>query len=317
MADFSHLSTHCRFLAFMPQWDFLDFLSAQAGRFANFRLMMKTQAHGLIVGDDGRVAGVRAEAEGNPVVIRAGLTIGADGRDSVIRAAAGFEVEDLGAPMDVLWMRLSKRAGDPNETQGRVGAGRFFITLDRGDYWQCAFVIAKGAGEEWRAKGIAALRDAIASIAPEFSTRVGGLASFDDVKLLTVKVDRLRKWYRPGMICIGDAAHAMSPIGGVGINLAVQDAVAAANILSGPLRAGHASEDDLRKVQDRRAWPARVTQWVQCLIQKNVIARALESREAPQVPFAVRMMQVFPVLQRIPAWLVGVGVRPEHIAGKK
>jgi 2-polyprenyl-6-methoxyphenol hydroxylase-like FAD-dependent oxidoreductase len=313
MADFSHLSTHCRFLAFMPQWDFLDFLSAQAKGFANFRLMMTTQAHGLIVGDDGRVVGVRAEAEGGPIEIRAALTIGADGRDSVIRAAAGLEVEDLGAPMDVLWMRLSKRPDDPSETLGRIGAGRLFITLDRGDYWQCAFVIAKGAGEEWRAKGIAALRGAIASVAPEFRARVGELASFDDVELLTVKVDRLRKWHRPGLICIGDAAHAMSPVGGVGINLAVQDAVAAANILARPLKERNVSERDLHAVQERRMLAVRLTQAIQLVAQKRVIGRLLQSTTRPRLPFLFRLFNWFPVLRRIPARLIGVGVRPEHI----
>ena len=237
MADFTHLPARCGFIAFMPQWDFLDFLANQGKRYPGFHLLMQAEADGLSMDGD-TVTGLQAKTPDGLLEIRASLVVGADGRHSTVRALAGLEVEDFGAPMDVLWFRLSKRPGDGSQTLGRIQAGRIFVMLDRGDYWQCAFVIPKGGFEALRAQGIDTFRKEIVALNPALADRVSEIASWDDVKLLTVRVDRLKRWYRPGLLCIGDAAHAMSPVGGVGINLAVQDAVAAANILWEPLARG-------------------------------------------------------------------------------
>jgi 2-polyprenyl-6-methoxyphenol hydroxylase-like FAD-dependent oxidoreductase len=230
-----------------------------------------------------------------------------------VRARAGLVVDDLGAPMDVLWMRLSRRPSDGEELFGRVVAGKLLVMLDRGDYWQCALVIPKGAAEAVRGRGIEAFRAEIAEIAPQLRNRVQELASWDDVKLLTVKVDRVRQWYRPGLLCIGDAAHAMSPLGGVGINLAIQDAVAAANALAGPLRAGTLAPDDLAAVQRRRQFPTRATQRLQLIIQNRIVGPLLASRTMPAPPWPARLLNRFPFLQRIPARMIGLGFRPEHV----
>ena len=312
LADFTHLPTHCGFIAFMPQWDFLDFLAAQGKRYPGFHLRMQAEADGLLMDGD-RVTGVQAKTPEGLLEVRADLVVGADGRHSTLRALAGFEVEDLGAPMDVLWLRLSKRASDGSQTLGRVQAGRFFIMLDRGDYWQCAFVIPKGGFEALRAQGIEAFRKEIVALNPALADRVNEIASWDDVKLLTVRVDRLKRWYRPGLLCIGDAAHAMSPIGGVGINLAVQDAVAAANILWEPLHEGRVAEDVLAKVQRRRQWPVEMTQALQLFVQKRVISNVLGMTAQPRPPFILTLFNRFPVLRRLPARLIGVGFRPEHV----
>jgi 2-polyprenyl-6-methoxyphenol hydroxylase-like FAD-dependent oxidoreductase len=240
MADFSHLHARCPFIAFMPQWDFLDFLAQHGRKFPGFRLLMRAQATALIE-EAGRIVGVRGKNAEGP----SQLTVAADGRDSLLREQAGLELEDFGAPMDVLWMRLSKRADDPPNTLGRINAGRVFVTLDRGDYWQCAYVIPKGGYDALRLESVETFQANIAAVAPFLRERVGELRSWDDIKLLTVQVNRLRRWHRPGFLCIGDAAHAMSPIGGVGINLAIQDAVAAANALALPLAKGMAAQADL------------------------------------------------------------------------
>lgn len=312
IADFSHLPTHCRFIALMPQWDFLNFIAEHAAHYPSFRLLMRTEATGLIE-EAGRVAGVRAHGTDGLVDIRADLVVGADGRHSVIRERAGLEVQDLGAPMDVLWMRLSKRPDDSSETLGRVDAGRIFVMFDRGDYWQCALVIPKGAFDDIKRKGVDAFRETIAAIARLPLDRVAELRGWDDVKLLTVAVDRLRRWYRPGLLCIGDAAHAMSPIGGVGVNLAVQDAVAAANILAAPLAAGNVTLDHLRAVERRRTFPTKATQWLQVTAQNRVIRRVLASTGRPDVPWPLRLLGKCPLLQRIPARVIGLGFRPEHV----
>jgi 2-polyprenyl-6-methoxyphenol hydroxylase-like FAD-dependent oxidoreductase len=312
IADFSHLPTHCRFVALMPQWDFLNFIAEHGARYPGFRLLMRTEATELIE-EGGRVAGLHARGPGGPIDIRADLVVGADGRHSVIRGRAGFQVDDHGAPMDVLWMRLAKRPDDASETLGRVEAGRILVMLDRGDYWQCALVIPKGGYEEIRQKGFDAFREFVAATARFSPDRVAELRGWDDVKLLTVTVDRLREWCRPGLLCIGDAAHAMSPIGGVGINLAIQDAVAAANILAAPLAHGPATLDDLRAVQARRSFPTKATQWLQVTIQNRIIRRVLAATAKPTVPWAIRLLGKCPFLQRIPARLVGVGFRPEHV----
>lgn len=312
IADFSHLPVRCPYIAFMPQWDFLNFLAAHASRHPTFKLKMEAEVTGLIE-ENGRVVGIRATTSDGPLEVRADLVVGADGRSSIVRAAAGLHVEELGAPMDVLWFGLSRKAIDPETTMGRFDIGRIFIMLNRGDYWQCGFVIAKGSLEEIRAKGLPAFRDSVARLAPFLSDRVGELRDWNQVKLLTVKVDRLRQWYRQGLLCIGDAAHAMSPVGGVGINLAIQDAVATANLLAVPLREGRVTVGDLRRVQARRTLPTRLTQRMQLLIQNRVIRRVLNSTDRLTPPLAVKLLARFPLLTRIPARMIGMGVRPEHV----
>jgi 2-polyprenyl-6-methoxyphenol hydroxylase-like FAD-dependent oxidoreductase len=274
--------------------------------------MMKAQATDLIEDGD-RIAGVRATTAAGTVEIRADLVVGADGRHSTVRTLAGFAVEDLGAPMDVLWLRLSRRPDEGFEAFGHLEAGRIFIMIDRGDYWQCAFVIPKDSADELMKNDIGEFRRMILALSPWLTERVNELKSWDDVKLLTVTLDRLPQWYRSGLLCIGDAAHAMSPIGGVGINLAVQDAVAAANILAEPLRTGTLTLDHLAGVQARREWPTRVTQKIQLIIQNSVIRRVLAGTERPKPPFAVKLLDWFPALRGIPARVIGIGVRPEHI----
>jgi 2-polyprenyl-6-methoxyphenol hydroxylase-like FAD-dependent oxidoreductase len=310
--DFRHLPTHCKYVALMPQWDFLNFLATHGRRYKTFDLRMQTEATDLIE-EDGRVVGVRAKTPDGTLTIRADLVVGADGRHSTVRARAGLKSDDYGAPMDVLWFRISRRAGDSTDTFGHIEAGKLMVMLDRGDYWQCAYVIAKGRAEQLKAEGLEAFRRRVLEMSPFLADRIGELKSFDDVALLTVTVDRLRQWWRPGLICIGDSAHAMSPIGGVGINLAVQDAVAAANKLAGPLKSGTVTDDDLRAIQERRTLPVRFTQWLQLTIQKRIISRVLESEQRPKPPLLFRSFNVFPVLRRIPARLLGLGIRPEHI----
>ena len=312
IADFSHLPTHCHFIALMPQWDFLDFLADHAKLYPSFKLKMLAEADGLLQ-DGEAIVGLTAKQPQGRLEVRSDLVIGADGRHSVIREKAHLKVEDLGAPMDVLWFRLSKRPDDGSQTLGRIQAGVVFVMLDRGDYWQCAYVIPKGGFAELRRKGLEAFRKAVAALDPKLEDRAQGIASWDDVKLLTVTVDRLQRWYRQGLLCIGDAAHAMSPIGGVGINLAIQDAVAAANILWRPLRAGTVSEDVLRKVQERREWPTRATQRLQLFIQNRVISNVLARTTRPSAPFAVKLLDWLPMLRRIPGRLLGLGFRPEHV----
>ena len=312
IADFTHLPTHCRFIAFMPQWDFLDFIAEHAQRFPSFHLKMRAEVTELLEDGD-RIVGVRATTPEGPIEIRAALTVGADGRHSTVRERAGLEVMDVGAPMDVLWMRLARRATDPEQPMGRFDQGKIFVMIYRGDYWQCGFVIPKGGYDEIRKRGLESLRHDIVEIAPFVSDRVGELADWDDIKLLTVTVDHLRQWYRPGLLCIGDAAHAMSPVGGVGINLAIQDAVAAANLLARPLHDGRVTTDDLQKVQSRRVLPTRLTQRAQVLIQNRVIGRVIGGRGQLALPWPVRLLRRFPFLRRIPARLIGIGFRPEHV----
>ncbi len=312
VADFSHLPTRCRFIAFMPQWDFLNFLAEYGRRLPAFRLRMQADVQELIE-ENGRVAGARAATPGGTLEVRADLTVGADGRHSTVRRQCGLEVQDLGAPIDVLWMRVSRRPDDPGHSLGRFDSGRILILINRGEYWQAGFVIPKGAFEEIRRQGINAFDETIARLAPFLKDRVGELNSWDDIKLLTVRVDRLHKWHRPGLLCIGDAAHAMSPVGGVGINLAIQDAVAAANLLGPALRDGRVTQRDLERVQKRRMLPTRVTQRIQILIQDRVITRVLSSRDTLRIPLPLKLLRRFPVLRRIPARLVGMGIRPEHV----
>ena len=312
IGDFTHLPTHCKFLALMPQWDFLNFVAEQGKRYPEFHLRMQSEAVDLIE-NNGRIIGARANTTDGPIDIRAGLTVGADGRRSIVRERGRLEVVDLGAPMDVLWMRVSRRPGDPGQTLGRAAAGRIFIMIDREEYWQCGYVIPKGAAEETRKQGIEKFREKLVSLAPFLKDRVEELRDWNDVSLLTVRVDRLKKWYRPGLLCIGDSAHAMSPVGGVGINLAIQDAVAAANILVPKLAAGDVKESDLESVQRRREFPTRATQKLQIAIQNRVIRRVLGTSASLKLPLVMRLLGRFSFLRRIPARVIGVGFRPEHI----
>ena len=312
IADFSGLPTRCRFIALMPQWEFLDFLAERGRRYPTFHLEMEAEVVDL-VREDGRVTGLTARTPRGGLEVRADLTVGPDGRHSKVRERAGLTVVDLAVPIDVLWMRFPRKASDPDQTFGYVRAGHVFVMLDRSDYWQCAFVIRKGENDELRRHGVEALRERIAMIVPFLADRVAELVDWDAVQLLTVKIDRLREWQQPGLLCIGDAAHAMSPIGGVGINLAIQDAVAAANRLAGPLLRHAVTLGDLRAVQRRREMPTRVTQRMQSFVQDRVISRALGGPGLRRLPLAVRLLRDHPRLRGLPARFVGVGVRPEHV----
>jgi 2-polyprenyl-6-methoxyphenol hydroxylase-like FAD-dependent oxidoreductase len=313
VADFTHLPTRCRFIALMPQWDFLDFLARHAAGYAAFHLEMRAEATGLVE-EAGRVIGVRGISATGPFEVRADLVVAADGRSSTLRERAGLPVEDLGAPMDVLWFRLSRSPRDPEATMGRFDVGRIFVLINRGRHWQCGYVIPKDGAGEVRRRGLEAFRASVAGLVPFAADRVVEIRDWDDVKLLTVKVDRLRRWYRPGLLCIGDAAHAMSPVGGVGINLAIQDAVAAANRLWMPLREGRLTSEHLRLVQRRREWPTRVTQWLQLLVQRRVISATLGRRGGRLTPpRLLALLGRSGLLGRLPARLVGVGIRPEHV----
>jgi 2-polyprenyl-6-methoxyphenol hydroxylase-like FAD-dependent oxidoreductase len=312
VGHFEHLPVHCKFVALMPQWDFLNFMADRAKRYLEFDLRMLTEATDLIV-DKGKVVGVRAKSPDGPIDIRAELTVACDGRHSTLRERAGFAVENLHAPMDVMWFRMSRKSSDPGEVMARVDAGRMLVMLDRNDYWQCAYVIPKGTADEVKQAGLDQFRADVGAISPFLVDRLHEIDSWDKVKLLTVEVDRLNQWYRQGLICIGDAAHAMSPVGGVGINLAVQDAVAAANILAEPLRRGAVTTDTLRRIQLRRDFPARMTQRLQILMQNELIRPALANKgRRPKAPWFMKMMQL-PLLRRIPGRLLAYGVRPEHV----
>jgi 2-polyprenyl-6-methoxyphenol hydroxylase-like FAD-dependent oxidoreductase len=311
--DFRHLPTHCKYIAMMPQWDFLNFLASQSRRYNSFDLHMSAEVTELIE-HDSRILGVRAKTPDGILTVRADLVVGADGRHSTVRERAGLQSDDYGAPMDVLWFRISHKPGDSTDTFGHIEAGKLMVMLDRGDYWQCAYVIPKGRADQIKAEGLQAFQRRVVEMSPFLADRVDELQDWDrDIKLLTVTVDRLRQWWRPGLLCIGDAAHAMSPIGGVGINMAVQDAVAAANRLAGPLAARTVTDDDLRAIEERRTLPVRFTQWMQLTIQNRIISRVLESQERPKPPVLFKAFNVFPVLRRVPARLLGLGIRPEHV----
>jgi len=312
LADLKHLPTHCKFIALMPQWDFLDFLADHAKRYAGFALRMRADVDELLF-DGNKVVGLRAKTPDGDLEVRADLVVGADGRHSTVRERAGLEVKDIGAPMDVLWMRLSKRPGDGGQLMGRILPGRLFVMIDRGDYWQCAYVIPKGGFDEVRRKGLDAFRRSLIEINPALGDRVQELASWDDIKLLTVVIDRLKRWFRDGLLCIGDAAHAMSPVGGIGINVAIQDAVAAGNILGPALRKGPVPESLLAEVQKRREWPTRMTQSLQVVVQNLVIRNVLQMQKKPRAPFIVKLFNWFPALRRIPGRIIGMGFRPEHV----
>jgi len=312
LADFSHLPTKCKFLAFMPQWDFLDFLADHAKVYPAFELLMDMEVVDLVFDGD-KVAGVKVTGPNGPSEIRADLTIGADGRQSIVREQAGLKVEELGAPIDVLWFRISRKPEDPGQVLGRFTAGKIMVMLNREDYWQCGFVIQKFSFEKIKQRGLNQFRQDIIGVAPFLENRVAEIIDWDQIKLLTVKVDRLLTWCRPGLLCIGDAAHAMSPVGGVGINLAIQDAVATANLLSDKLLERNVTFEDLKQVQQRRLFPTRITQRAQVIIQNRVLGRALTDKQFNSPPWFIRLFKTIPFLQRIPAYMVGLGVRPEHI----
>jgi 2-polyprenyl-6-methoxyphenol hydroxylase-like FAD-dependent oxidoreductase len=312
LADFSHLPTHCQFAAFVPQWEFLNFIAERAQKYPEFHLKMEAEVTDLVE-EDGQVSGVRANTPQGSLEVRADLTVGADGRHSIVRDRAGLEVMNLGAPMDVMWMRVSRQPTDPGATFGRIDTGRVLVLLNREVYWQVAYVIPKGNAEQLRQKGLQALREDVGRLAPFLRDRVSEVRDWNDVKLLTVAVDRLKQWFRPGLLCIGDAAHAMSPIGGVGINLAIQDAVATANILGPSLQQGAVNQNALRRVQERRVFPTRATQRLQLIAQNGVIKKVLDSTKPLSVPWPVRMLDRSALLRRIPARIIGLGFRPEHI----
>ena len=313
IADFRHLPTRCGFVAFMPQWDFLNFLAEKAASYKTFELKMDAEVTGLIE-QSGRISGMRAKTPDGEIEVRADLVVGADGRSSSVCEKARLQAREFGAPMDVLWFRIRRTAEDPAVTMGRFDAGRIFIALNRGDYWQCGYVIAKGQFEAMRGQDFDTFRARIVNVAPYLQDTVHELRGWDDVKLLTVRVNRLDQWFRPGLLCIGDAAHAMSPVGGVGINLAIQDAVATANVLFKPLQDRRVTIDDLRRIQTRRELPTRVTQKLQLTVQDRIIAPALTDRQSVKPPLAVRLLAKFPFLRRIPARIIGIGIRSEHVS---
>jgi 2-polyprenyl-6-methoxyphenol hydroxylase-like FAD-dependent oxidoreductase len=310
IADFSRLPTRCKFIAFMPQWDFLNFLSSHAKRFPDFQLLMDHEVVDLIFEKD-RVIGVRARTPRGEVEVRADLVIGCDGRSSMVRNRGGFQVREYGVAIDALWIRIAKRADDPEQTFGFFRHGKLLVLIDRGDYWQCGYVIPKGDFNKVKTQGLSQFQDDLVAMADFLRDRVSELDDWDKIKLLTVQINRLRDWCREGLLCIGDAAHAMSPAGGVGINLAIQDSVATANLLAEKLRRGPVSVADLRKVQQRREWPAVVIQYMQVLVHKYVVT-GRQTREGANLPLLPRLLKNFRILRQLPARLVGIGPRPEH-----
>lgn len=311
LADFEHVPGRCKFIAFMPQWEFLNVVAENARALPHFGLKMEAEATELLW-EGKRVAGVAARTPHGGLEVRAHLVVGADGRHSIVRERAHLVARDFGAPIDVLWMRLSRRPNDPGQAFGNFGAGGLLVLIDRGEYFQCGFVIPKGGYDALHARGLSALQEQVAALAPFLADRLHELRDWDDVKLLTVMVDRLRCWHRDGVLCIGDAAHAMSPVGGVGINLAIQDAVAAANVLARPLARGDAGRPHLRAIQRRRQSPTRLTQAVQLLVQNLLLRPLLGAREVVKPPLLLRIVAAVPALRRIPARFIGVGFRPER-----
>jgi 2-polyprenyl-6-methoxyphenol hydroxylase-like FAD-dependent oxidoreductase len=310
IADFSRLPTRCKFLAFMPQWDFLNFLSAHAKRFPTFALHMQHEVVDLILDND-RVVGVRAKTPDGERDFLADLVIGADGRHAITHTRGEFELRDFGAPIDALWMRLSKREGDPSQSLGFFRHGKLLVLIDRGDYFQAGFVIPKGGFDQIKQRGLPELHREIVQLGPFLQDRIAELNDWSKIRLLTVQINRLKKWCREGLLCIGDSAHAMSPAGGVGINLALQDAVATANLLAAKLRQGPVSLADLEQVQKRREFPVRLIQQLQVIIHRRINGKTSGSGDS--LPLLPRLFKWFPILRGLPARLIGIGPRPEHI----
>lgn len=316
IADLSRLDAKYPFIVFMPQWDFLNFLREAGKRFASLKVMMNTEAVDLIRRGE-TIVGVRANTPDGPIDIEADLTIACDGRHSIVRERAGLEVEEIGAPMDVLWFRVGRKADETESLFARLEPGKMMVTFDRGDYWQCAYVIAKGQYEAVKARGLQALLDDVVRMAPVLRSGIAEVKSFADIKLLTVAINRLTRWTRPGLLLIGDAAHAMSPVGGVGVNLAVQDAVATANLLADKLQHGCPSENELDAVRRRREFPVKMTQRMQVIVQNHIISGALQGGDRPlKVPLILRLISAVPWLQGLPARFLAIGVRPEHVQSK-
>jgi 2-polyprenyl-6-methoxyphenol hydroxylase-like FAD-dependent oxidoreductase len=316
MADFSRLPVRHRFIAFMPQWDFLNFLAEKARAYPNFQLIMQADVSGLIE-DRGVICGLTAKTPQGRVAIRSKLVVGADGRNSVVRHKAGLEIESFGLPSEVVWMKLSKQAGDPNEVMGHAGPRQGFVLIDRGDYWQCGYVVRRTTFAEIREQGIEAFRQRVADVSPLPAARMQEIESFEDTSLLTVRIDRLKQWWRSGLICIGDAAHAMSPIGGVGVNLAIQDAVATANILARPLRENRLADADLAGVEKRRSFPTRATQKLQLMMRSSRRNDAGKQEKSKGPPAFIRGIARFPLLAHLAGRLMGLGFRMEHVASDK
>jgi len=312
IADFSRLPVKNRFIAFMPQWDFLNFLAAQAQGYPNFRLIMNAKVTELLE-EGNRISGLVAETTEGNLPIHSRLVIGADGRNSVVREKAELIVESFGIPSEVVWMKLSKQPGDPDEVMGHAGPRQGFVLIDRGDYWQCGYVIRKGTLAEIREKGIETFRQMVIDVSPLPADRIQEIRTFDDTSLLTVRIDRLKQWWRPGLICIGDAAHAMSPIGGVGVNLAIQDAVAAANILAAPLGENRLSDADLAAVEKRRSFPTKATQKLQLMMRSRRRADQADEQRRKGPPAFIRGIARWPVLAHLSGRLIGLGFRMEHV----
>ena len=313
LADLGRLKVKYPFIAVMPQWDFLNFLREQGGRFKSLNVMMNANATDLLWADD-RVIGVKARTPEGPIEIRAELTVGCDGRHSTVRQCAGLELEEIGAPMDVMWFRVSRRGNETENLLARIETGKMLVSFDRGDYWQCAYVIPKGQNDAVRARGLDAFRNDVIGMAPILASGISDVRTWDDVKLLTVAINRLKRWTKPGLLCIEDAAHAMSPVGGVGVNLAIQDAVATANLLAARLASGCPSEQELDAVRRRREFPVRMTQALQVIVQNNIISAAIGPKKQPlRVPIVARIINAIPWLQGIPARFIAIGVRPEHV----
>jgi 2-polyprenyl-6-methoxyphenol hydroxylase-like FAD-dependent oxidoreductase len=311
IADFTHLPVHHPFIAMMPQWDLLDFIADEGRKLPNFRLLMKTEAQRLTE-TGGRINGLAAEGPEGQIIVKADLVVAADGRSSRLRDASGLAVEDIGAPVDVFWMRLDRTDDGVNESFGRVSEDGFLVLINRGSYWQAAMPLPKGDADQIRALGLPAFRQRITRIALHLGEAAARLASWDEVKLLTVQVNHMPKWWRPGFLCIGDAAHAMSPVGGVGINLAVQDAVAAARILGPLLGKGAVPDEAIATVQARRHWPARMVQRAQVAAHRLVIVPAITARGPMKPPLLLNLFNWLPILRQIPARAIGLGLRPEH-----
>ena len=313
IADFSWLPVKNRFIAFMPQWDFLNFIAGKAGQFENFRLLMNAPVKELVQ-YEGRVRGLVVETPEGALSIEADLVIGADGRNSIVREKAGLEIESFGVPTEVVWMRLSKQAGDPDETMGHAGPRQGFVLIDRGDYWQCGYVVRKGSYAEFKEQGLEAFRERVAEVCPLPRERLSEIGSWDDAWLLTVRIDRLKHWWKPGVICIGDAAHAMSPIGGVGVNLAIQDAVAAANVLIPILSARRSIADtDLAAIEKRRTFPTKATQRLQLMMRSKNKKDQADAKKAKGPPAFVLAIMRFPLLAHLAGRLIGLGFRREKI----
>ncbi|MGE6742588.1 FAD-dependent oxidoreductase [Allorhizobium pseudoryzae] len=312
MADFSRLPVRNRFIAFMPQWDFLDFLSKEAGRYPNFRLMMATKVVDVLE-EGGRIAGLSLDTADGPMRLRSTLVVAADGRHSVVREKAGLEVGSFGTPSEVVWMKLSKQPGDPAETMGHAGPRQGFVLIDRGDYWQCGFIVRRGTFAEIRTGDLEAFRDMVRAVSPLPASRMAEIATWEDVSLLQVRIDRLKQWWRPGLLAIGDAAHAMSPIGGVGVNLAIQDAVAAGNLLARPLKEGRLTDADLAAVEKRRLFPTKATQKLQLMMRSSRRKDQGQEERRKGPPAFIRGLARFPLLAHLAGRLIGLGFRMEHV----